>query len=229
MVKKAFQVKIKVGNKNVTGKQAQKNLIPILTRLERLVGLGTLNKRIIEFFDFESLKAAGFIAKNYLSGQLLKRRTASLARSVTGMSLLVGGLPAMKVGIFRGPALKYASIQEHGGVITPVRAKALAIPQEAALTPAGVDRFGGPRGYPGELKFIPFRNSGVAVGGLFKANSVESSKGFDLNSAIMVYMLVKQVTIKATHWLSRGFADYLPLLASNLGEYLRDLLVGAKR
>ena len=97
------------------------------------------------------------------------RRTGNLARSIEGRATLVQGSPGLQVGIFRGPALKYAGIQEFGtkkynpdspfDSIRPVRAKALAIPvSRLVLTPAGVPRFTGPRAFPQPLVMIRFKS-----------------------------------------------------------------------
>lgn len=227
---KNTKLSVSVNGRDVSGR-FQKNLFPTLTRLEKLLGKTALYKKIQVFFDKEALIAAGFVVKTTLSGQLLNRRTGSLARSMTGRGVQFRGLPAMKVGVFRGPALQYAGIQEHGGTIKPKKAKALAIPQEAVLTPAGVDRFGGPRGYPGELRFIPFRSSGVAIGGLFDADSLDDQESteLDLGDGILAYMLVREVKIPATHFLSRGFRAYLPTLGQNFAKFLALLLLGEER
>ncbi len=44
-----------------------------------------------------------------------------------------------------GGVVKYAALQEYGGVVKPTRAKFLAIPLEAAKTAAGVSRYVSPR------------------------------------------------------------------------------------
>lgn len=139
-------------------------------------------KSLERFFDGQALLTAGHISKNLLSGQLLNRRTGTLARSVTGRGVRVGGIPGMRVGIFRGPALAYAGLQEHGGTIR-AKGKSLAIPIDGgpAVTSAGVERFGGPRNFPKKLVFIPFprsKNPDV-VGGLFVANSLKAKQGRD--------------------------------------------------
>ena len=196
----------------------------LLKDLARLSGRSGFNAAILRFFDREASRAAGYVSKNMLSGQRLKRRTGMLARSVIGRSELAGGLPAFRVGIFRGPALAYAEAQEEGATITPKNAKALAIPQAAALTAAGVDRFGGPRQYPGALKFIPFRASGVAVGGLYDAATVGQGPG-GLDGAIMIYLLVRKVKIVGKHYLQDGVREYVDAhLTKNLNEYLRALI-----
>jgi hypothetical protein len=200
-----------------------------------------LFKEILRFFKKDSLIVAGAIIRKFLSGKRgtkrkdqLARRTGTLARSVTGQATLFQGLPAMRIGVFRGPALKYANIQDVGGTIKPRKAKALAIPVGPALTPAGVERFGGPRKFPGELRFIPFRSSGVAVGGLFEVKSLEKEKKaasrgerpVSLRRAKMYYLLVKQVKIKGVGYLSKGLKGERRNTSRRLETFLRNLLSG---
>lgn len=197
-----------------------------LTELQRLFNPQTAFNAIARFFDKRASIVAGEISRNYLSGQRLNRRTGTLARSIVGQTITFRGLPAMRVGVIRGPALAYAAAQEFGAVITPRRAKALAIPTDEAKTAAGVERYGGPRNFPGELRFVPFRNSGVAVGGLFEAESLRAS--LNLRDARLLYILVREVRIEPQFFLRDGFAMALPGIAEDLAVLLRDLLLGKK-
>lgn len=183
-------------------------------------------KQLDRFFGKEGQKIATHIIKTKLSGQLLKRRTGQLAQGTVGLAERRGGVPGMRVGILRGPAIQYAGIQEHGGTIRPKRAKALAIPVEGgpAVTAAGVERFGGPRSFPGGLSFIPFRNSGLAVGGLYTKGAQRRNRlgrftnKFDLGE--LAYLLVKEVKIKGKHFIRDGFREKLPELTKNLEVFL---------
>jgi len=197
-----------------------------LEKLRKLLTPSGFRNALRPFFALHAPKAGGHIVRTMLSGQRLSRRTGRLAGSVLGLMEDYKGLPAIRVGTLRGPATKYGGIQQRGGEIRPVKAKALAIPQEAALTPAGVDRFGGPRGYPGELKFIPFRNSGVAVGGLYDPATIQKGEDgkVDLASATMYYMLVKRVNIPASKWLTDGWKKYSPTFTHELAVFLKDLV-----
>ena len=201
-----------------------------LRKLQATLSPGELRAGFTPFMDRQSSIAAGRISKNMLSGQRLRRRTGSLARGVIGRAEQGGSLPGMRVGILRGPALAYAGAQEEGADIFPKNAKALAIPQAAALTAAGVDRFGGPRKYPGQLRLVPFRRSGIAVAGLYDEKSMlaaEKADGeVDLSRATLLYILVKRVTIKPKHYLRDGFAQFLPDFAEALAAFVRDLLLG---
>lgn len=198
----------------------------IIDKVGQIANTTTLYKAIVKFFNRQGQRLAGQISKDFLSGQRLSRRTGTLARSIEARGTLIGGVPGIKVGVFRGPALAYAGIHERGGTIEPVNAKALAIPQKpVALTSAGVERFGGPRGYPGELKFIPFRSSGVAVGGLYVAESLKGDARFNLRQGMLAYLLVRKVRIEGKHYLRDGLRRYLPVLGKELGKFLGDVVL----
>lgn len=205
-----------------------------LDRLSEILGRNKLFGLLDKFFHKHSLIAASHISKTMLSGQRLRRRTGGLAKSVTGTGLRVDGIPAMRVGIFRGPALKYAGVQELGtkgknpsspyDTIRPKKGKSLSIPLDPVLTGTGVDKYGGPRGFPGELHFIPFRKSGIAVGALFDDAEYKIAKTFGLREAKAAYLLVKKVDIPAHFYLRDGFRNYLPLFVKELEAYLKQIV-----
>ncbi|PHR91971.1 MAG: hypothetical protein COA69_09405 [Robiginitomaculum sp.] len=182
-------------------------------------------QKLLQFAAIQGNLLEGVIIKESLSGKRLKRRTGSLARSVTSRAELINRVPAIRVGIFRGPAVKYAQIQEEGGIIKPKKAKALAIPVGEALTPAGVERFGGPRGYPGELRFLPFRR-GIAIGKLVDEQEAKDLEDNDESpwEAAALYILATQVEIPASHWLSGPVNSNLPKIAQALNAYVKELL-----
>lgn len=215
-----------------------------LRDLASLVGRDALYSRLDVFLQKQSLIAAGHISKTMLSGNPIHRRTGSLAKSVVGVSTRKDGVPAMKVGVLRGPALKYAEVLEKGTVgkggdlptIRPRNAKALALPTDEVKTPAGVDRYGGPRQYPGQLQFVPFRRSGIAIGGLYDAaelaraaKSARRTGESPLQNISPAYVLLRKLDIKPYRWLSGGFKTYLPQLLEALKVFLRDLLRQSKR
>lgn len=210
-----------------------------INSLISMLGRDQLFRQLDGLFHKHSLIAAGHVSRTMLSGQRLKRRTGSLARSITGTGLRVDGVPAMRVGIFRGPALKYAGVQEFGTkgknpespypTIRPKKGKALAMPLEPALTPAGVERYGGPRNFPGGLHFIPFRNSGVAIGALYSPAEYTIAKSFGLREAKAAYLLLKKIDIPPHWYLRDGFRNYLPLFKKALEAYLKDLLNERKK
>ena len=207
--------------------------------LERNLGSGLL-ERIVKLWGRRSLIIAGYISKTKLSGQSLARRTGQLAQAITGAGEMIDGVPALRVGVFRGPALKYAGPQEEGTKgtnpaspypdIKPKNAKALAIPQGKALTPAGVDKFGGPRNYPGDLRFIPFQR-GRGIGRLVDEADIlklqkKRSKVFgplNFNDIKTLYLLVAKVKIKGTHYLRDGFNENLETITKELEGFLLSL------
>jgi hypothetical protein len=168
------------------------------------------------FFEREASRVASYIGRTKLRGSPLKRRTGILARSTVGRGVRVNGIPGMRVGVFTGPALKYAAAQEYGADIRPVKAKALAIPTSEVKTPAGVSRFDSPRDYPEKLHFRPFRRGNV-IGGLFDS------------SGKLLWILASQVRIEGKHWLSSGVEERLPEVSRALREFIARLFESQER
>lgn len=187
---------------------------------ELMVQLGVIGERLAGRVVRESLTGATAIDFPGRRGRRLPlaRRTGATARAVTSRTEKVRGVPAIRVGLFRQAATPGAAILETGGVIRARRGGALAIPTEKATTGSGVDRFGGPRGYPGELKFVPFRNSGIAVGKLVDPR--ESADGDDIARLRAVYILMTQVRIPAFRWLSTPVRDNLPFVVEQIREFI---------
>lgn len=210
----------------------QKSLA-LIASIEKRSRPGQFEKDVLVFLDRQATIGADYISDNMLSNQRLRRRSGNLARSIVGRSLRAAGVPAMRIGVLRGPALRYAGVQEYGtkkynpdspyDTIRPKHAKALAIPQEPALTGVGIDRFGGPRGVPFSLTFIPFRGTGVAVGGLFDPATLPAKgSGLSLRTAKMYYLLVSKVDIKPKWYLKDGFDAWLPEFVEELTDWLED-------
>lgn len=205
-------------------KTAKKNL----ERLRKRMDPKEIDKRLFEFLDFEAGILAGKVVKETLSGgEGLNRRTGNLARSTVGRAVRISGVPAMRIGVFRGPSLAYAGIHESGGEIKPKKAKALAIPVGEAVDPSGVERFGGPRNFPGELRFLPFRR-GIAVGKLIDEKDAKKLEARDKSpyEAQALYLLLKKVRIPASHWLSNPVTKALPTVARSIGGFFARLLRG---
>lgn len=172
-------------------------------------------------FQRGATKIGGFIARRYLSGQSLRRRTGTLARSVEGVYEVVNGLPRVRVGVFRGPARAYARIHEFGGVITPKRAKTLAVPVgPRAVTPAGVSKFASPRLYPGELQYIPINRGNLAAILVDARDANKKAEG----RMKATYLLLRRVKIKPRPYLRPGIMEYLPELASEVNRAIRKAL-----
>jgi hypothetical protein len=184
---------------------------------------------IFNLFQRLGGRAAAHVVKKYLSGpttdKTLSRRTGQLAKAVVGVATLKGGVPMVRLGIFRGPAMKYAYVLEHGGVILPKKARSLAMPVNDALTPAGVDKYGSPRNYPGELKFVPSKKGGKVVGFLYDEAEVKAAKK---NWAALrpLWVLLTSVRIEGRHYLQNGMRDYLPVIAKEVLGYLKGAVSG---
>jgi len=190
------------------------------------------------FFDRTALWMAGQIVKTSLSGKLLNRRTGQLANALTGRSIREKGVPGFKVGVFRGPALRYAGVMEYGtrgynpkspySTIKPRKAKALAMPVNDAVTNVGVSRFGGPRDFEkqkGELFFVPFDRGSGAIGGLYTEK--ELLRGVDdFSLAKASYLLLSKVDIEPRWYLKNGVRRRLPTVVKRLSKYLADILSG---
>lgn len=216
----------------------------LLERFEELADRELLHAALEKFFARQANIVAGRISQNYLSGQRLKRRTGSLARSIIGVANRPPEIPGFRVGIFKGPALAYAGAQEYGTkgadpaspipTIRPKKAKALAVPAPGgpALTPAGVHRYDSPRQFPRALRFVPFRQSGIAVGGLYEKQSLldeqaaarRGSRPVSLRNAKLVYFLLSKIDLKPRRYLHDGLEDNLLEVAENLVAFLRDLV-----
>jgi len=190
---------------------------------------------LVRVMGRRGLFIAGNISKNLLSGQRLARRTGSLARSITAEAELIGGLPGVRVGVFRGPALQYAGVQEFGTqgknpespipTIKPKQAKALAMPVGEALTPAGVPRYQSPRQFPESLRFVPFRSRNV-IGALYPESEIEAAEKaarasggkVSLENAEAAYLLLRELDLEPKEFLQDGMLNGLPALASDVGD-----------
>ena len=193
--------------------------------------MGAITTRVFynwvdRFFEEHGSLAAAHVVRTQLSGQPLARRSGNLARSVVGHSVRVGGVPGLRVGVFRGPSLRYARKLEVGGTIKPKKAQALSIPLQGgkAVTRSGVTKFG-PRDFPGTLTFIPFRNPRNAVGVLIDETARQMLRsGASLSEVQAQYLLVKQVRIPAFRWLRKGMTSYIPQMRKALEGHLAELV-----
>lgn len=207
---------------------------------------------ILRVFARSSSRIASAISRNYLRGQSKSMRLGVLARSIVGDAELFDGVPSFRVGVLRGPALRYAGVQEEGTrdqnpdspypPIEPRDAKALAIPiGKGAVLPSGASRYESPRDYPGKLRFIPFRGARIAVGALYdeedlKRRKLEDfdaadashahSKGLSLDNLRPAYLLVRRTSIKAGHFLRGGMDAGLPAVQTELAEFIASIIEG---
>ena len=192
-----------------------------IDRMMKTISVEMVRLAVSISFRQASTKIGGFIAKKFLSGQVLRRRTGNLARSVEGRYEEVDGLPIIRVGVFRSPAREYAKIHEFGGVIKPKKARSLAVPVGSkAVTPAGVPRYASPREYPGELQFIPILRGNV-VGIL--VDPKERRKA-DEGRMKATYLLLRRVKVKPRPYLRPGVMAYLPELVKDVNRGIRRAL-----
>ena len=203
-----------------------------LSRLYSALEAKPFFRALFGLFGKLASRAAAFVVETKLSGQVLARRTAALAQSVSGMAVYGDrGLPGFRVGVFRGPALAYAAAQEHGAHVVPVRARYLAMPVGDALTASGVARYKSPRDFPGRLVFVPFRSSGIARGALYDAASLRRARlpggRTDWEAVRKLWVLLRYVDIRPKHYLLEGVREFLPRIASELGAFIRDLAAQA--
>lgn len=214
--------------------------IRFIERIEKTFGGDNLRREMVPFVRRQALLAAGSVIRTQLSGQALARRTGQLARSVEGrVDDRAGRLPGMRVGVFKGPATAYAAVQEFGTkgrnpaspipTITPVTAKALAIPVGDSLTGAGVAKFDGPRSDPRDLVFIPFKRNQIVIGALFERNRIRRAQArsrgdFSLRDVQAAYLLMTEVDIEPTFWLTRGLNEYFPIYLEALLDFLEDFI-----
>ncbi len=215
-----------------------------LKRVGDTLGAAKLRRELIRFNQKQAQKAAGTVVRTQLSGQALGRRTGTLARSVEGrVDTTAGRLPAMRIGVFKGPATRYAAVQEFGTkgknpaspipTIRPVTAKALAIPINDSLTGAGVAKFLGPRSDPRDLVFIPFARNTIVIGALFERNRIRAAQTaalgtLNLREVKAAYLLMTEVDVEPTFWLSRGVDLYIPTYTEELLDFLGDFIVSAR-
>lgn len=187
----------------------------VLAQLAGSLSQKEFRQGLFRFLDVKGEQLAGRVITQSLSGQILKRRTGSLARGVVGQAEInPNGLPSVRVGSLRGPSLKYAEILESGGIIRPKKAKALAIPVGEALTPAGVSRYASPRDFPAPLRYVPV-NRGRFVGFLMREDLARRQ-----DSVNALFLLVRSVTIPAFRWLSRPIGENLPWLSQEIARYI---------
>jgi len=112
------------------------------------------------------------------------------------------GVPANR------PAAVYAAIQNYGGVITPKRARALAVPISAEAK-----RSTSPRDMA-DLTFIPRKGRPPLLARLI---------GRGKSARLQVHwVLVSSVTIRATHWFDRGVELARDEIADGVADALRE-------
>lgn len=126
-----------------------------------------------------------------------------------------------------------ARIQEHGGDVTPVRAKYLAIPLDDAKTAAGVPRWKSPREVYG-LSVIPLRGHLFLVRRTDAGTRIRGGRIRRTKAKIeWLWLLLKSVTVPASRYLSRAATMtevYMPgIYAAVFQRHLSRLSSGGRR
>ena len=85
----------------------------LLKQLETELTPEALNARVLSELSKLSSEAVGSVQRG-MSGDFLATRTGNLRRSVAGRAEQTRLGPAIRVGIFKGPSLAYAGVQEFG-------------------------------------------------------------------------------------------------------------------
>ena len=165
----------------------------------------------------DGLKAACSIGADVLMqgvvtgdfGITARHPASGLASSIRGWIIDSPGLIGA-VGVpSDSPAAAYAGILQRGGVIRPVRAKALAVPVSAEAK-----LYSSPRDMPG-LDMIPRRGRPpLLVRQLQRRGAV---KAFELH-----WVLVQSVTIPAFAWLTKGARKARPAMHGAFKDVVTD-------
>jgi len=203
----------------------------LFDRIERFGDRRVLMRELQDAFQKESKFAEARAV--FYSKKLMRTRSGALSQSIVGTAAMVDRQPAVRVGIFRGPALAYAGVQEHGTVgkggtyptIRPKKAKSLAVPTQegGALTPAGLPRYRGPRSFPERLAYIPI-HKGKVVGLLVRERDLEAYE--DLRQINAVYILMRSVDIEPKHYLRKGMEDSIPRISKAITRTVTGVFSG---
>jgi len=143
-------------------------------------------------------------------GLTMRHPASGLAASVTS-EITDPAEPRAAVGVpADSPAARYARMLAVGGTITPVRARALAVPisEEAK-------RYSSPRDMP-DLELIPRKGKPSLLVEKLQA------RGGRREQWRIHWVLVASVTIQATDWLARGLRLSLPEMVDALQSVVDD-------
>ena len=195
-----------------------------MTLDEFRAGLRLLGEaRVAQIVRRESLREARETQgrSRRLATERLRVRTGYLRRSIVGeiregtrgldLVLRAGGS-----GGGRQP-VRYARLQESGGIVRPKTRSWLTIPQGPALTPAGVHRYHSARDVPG-LRFVPVDGSRA-----YLVRDRAGSRSAGAHSEIW-YVLVRRVQIRAHRYLRDPFGELRRRLPESLARALVDAL-----
>ena len=157
-----------------------------------------------------SVNAGGnSIAEQLTRGELGLTTSPSvgLASSVSGW-MIDPAIPLAAVGVpSNSPAARHAAIHNFGGTIRPKNAKALAIPVSKEAK-----RYSSPRDMAG-LQMIPRAGRPPLLVRVVTKGKKNVKEVFQIH-----WVLVKSVTLKATHWFDRGATNAFPIMGTVFGD-----------
>lgn len=116
-----------------------------------------------------------------------------------------------------GQGLPYAQIQEDGGTVVPTHGQFLAIPLDAAKTPAGVARFA-PRDAVANGYDRTFIEDGIIFGAKWNGSR---------NDFVPLFKLVRSVTIPAHHFVRDAFKKMQPKIEAEINAAVKRAVSGA--
>lgn len=201
----------------------------ILDRLIQEWDPELLLQKLADFMKGEGPKIVSLIRKRSFKG---RRGNSALSRSIRSMPLTVEGAPAVRVGVFEGPALVYAGPRELGTkrwnpespyptiISKRPQPAALAIPTEqgGALNASGDQIVSGPRKQP-QLRYVRVQHQGNVVGLIVRTRRTREAMA--LGSLNVVWILVSSVDLKPSFYLKRGMEEYLPILTMRLADFIQ--------
>lgn len=129
---------------------------------------------------------------------LVRTRSGLLSRSFTKEQRRSGGVGGLRTRVFSA-GIKYAEIQERGGVVRPTKSKFLTIPMPSILNASGIVKgqySGGARAYgnSGAFTFLYRSKDGK---GLYVAEVQAKGSGRNRKGVLtLLWKLVRSVTLK---------------------------------
>lgn len=200
-----------------------------------------LYQALLRFMNKQAQLAAGHVIRTQIGeGKAINYRSGQLAQGVVGArNVVVEGIPAARIGVFKGPALRYAGIQEFGtaarnpdspfGPILPRTAKAMAFaPLGSPANPElrGHRMYDSPRQFPQPLQFLPIRK-GPVIGRLVLKEELHRVRlgMLDFSAVQTIFLLMSKVELCDTQFLWKGFVDFLPTMAQNVSNFITSTLI----
>lgn len=186
------------------------------TAIDAAVGAGLAPHQMRLVGKASALVPASRFAASFLASQVsatsfqgspLQTRTGLLSKSVASDVIVEGGKIIARIGILKGPAIKYGSILEEGGTIRPKKGRALAVPLSAAKQGRGTPRFpGGPRSADFRQKypdaFLLKRKGKPPL--IVSPRRVRGQRNGRVVELIPLFILLRSVKVAPRFWLSGG-------------------------